>query len=234
MLPWMLVVFALLAALLITSVFGKQQQWMFQSEKKWDAEWKAGQWGYMDKVAVERSKVAVMGVLGQMYASHLNGSVLDVGCGEGSLADFLTPEQRSKYVGVDLSREAVQVARRKRPALRFVHAAAHHFKPRLEALPFSLIFFADMLYYVEHEEVLKQYEDYLDKGGIVVISIFHHSEELMYLKIFEFARTLFEKIDEMEVAGVTKKQAHGSAVVTTKVAFHIEAYRKRNGTASTT
>lgn len=225
---------ALSAAILflLSVVCHSKEQWMFQSEKKWDQEWRAGQWEYMDKVAVERSKVAVIGALGQMFAAH-NGSVLDVGCGEGSLSDFLSEEQRRHYIGLDLSREAVAVARRKRPSLRFVHVAAHHYRPREENLPFNLMFFADMLYYVEHEAVLTQFESYLAPHGIVIITIFHHSEELMYLKIFEFARKLFEKIDEIDISGVTRKQAHGSAVVQIKTAFHIEVYRKRNGTAPT-
>ena len=203
-----------------------KEQWMFQSEKKWDAQWRAGQWSYMDKVAVERSKIAVMGVMGQLY-SNATGSVLDVGCGEGSLADFLTSEQQAQYVGVDLSKEAVLSGRRKRPKLRFVHSAAHHFKPRREGMRFDLIVFADMLYYVEYEKVMNQFDAYLNPNGIVIISIFHHSEELMYKNIFDAAGKIFDKVDEIEVAGTTKKQAHGAEVVVTKVAFHIETYRKK-------
>ena len=48
-----------------------------------------------------------------MYTGS-NSSVLDVGCGEGAISDFLSPVQNSRYVGVDLSKEAVQVAKNKR------------------------------------------------------------------------------------------------------------------------
>ena len=220
-------VLLLFAALLPVWTTQGKEQWMFQSEKKWDAQWRAGQWSYMDKVAVERSKIAVMGVMGQLY-SNASGSVLDVGCGEGSLADFLSEQQRAQYVGVDLSKEAVLSGRRKRPHLRFVHAAAHHFRPRKEGrTTFDLVVFADMLYYVEYENVLRQYDEFLNPNGIVIISIFHHSEQLMYKNIFDCAAKIFEKVDEVEVAGTTKKQAHGAEVVVTKVAFHIETYRKR-------
>ena len=202
---------------------------MFQSEKKWDQQWRSGQWGYMDKVPVERSKIAVMGVMVQIY-SNGTGSVLDIGCGEGSLSDFLTSEQKIKYVGVDLSKEAVLSGRLKRKGIRLVHAAAHQFRPRQDRRQYDTIIFADMLYYVEYENVLNQYDSYLGASGIVVISIFRHGDEIMYKNIFDYAGKVFEKIDEIEVAGTTKKQAHGSNVVVTKVAFRIEVYRKRSST----
>ena len=34
---------------------------MFQSEKKWDNEWSSGAWDYMESVAVERARIAVIG-----------------------------------------------------------------------------------------------------------------------------------------------------------------------------
>ena len=45
-----------------------------------------------------------------MYTS-VNASILDVGCGEGAISDFITPDQKKKYVGVDLSKEAIQFAK---------------------------------------------------------------------------------------------------------------------------
>ena len=221
----------ILAGAQLTSCDSKEP-WLFQSEKKWDQQWRSGQWEYMDKVAVERSKIAVMGVLVQIY-SNATGSVLDIGCGEGSLADFLTPEQKHKYVGVDLSKEAVLSGRRKRKGLRFVHAAAHQFRPRQERMHYDTIVFADMLYYVEYENVLKQFNGYLSPNGVLVVSIFHHTDTLMYKNIFDYAAKIFDKVDEMDVSGTTKKQAHSSKIETTKVAFHIEVYRKRTNETST-
>ena len=210
---------------------------MFQSEKKWDQEWRAGQWDYMDKVAVERSKTAVMGVLVQIHANS-TGSVLDIGCGEGSLADFLTPEQKHNYVGVDLSKEAVLSGRRKRRGLRFVHAAAHQFHPRQERMHYDTIVFADMLYYVEYEKVLAQYNEYLSPNGVVVVSIWrpqlsgasvvYKNFSIHRKRIFEYVGKIFERVDEMEVSGTTKKKANEKNVVQAKVVFDIIVYRKRN------
>ena len=198
-----------------------EDQWMFQSESKWDKEWKSGEWTYMETVAVERSRIAVIGgVFIPMYGGA-NSSVLDIGCGEGSISDFLAPNAKHKYVGVDLSKEAIIAAKKARgPPLRFVHAAAHRFKP---LHTFDVVVFSDVLYYTEHEKVLRQYEQYLNPNGILIISIFHQTEKLMYPHIFEFASQVFNKIDEIDVSGFTRKGKNGG---TEKTAFHIEVYRK--------
>jgi len=194
----------------------------------------------MDTVAIERAKVSVVGVLAQIYAANstatsaaAQGSVLDIGCGEGSLADFLSTDQQAGYVGVDLSREAILSAKRKRPTMKFVHSAAHKFHPKGHKT-FKVISFADMLYYVDHKSVLEQYSGYLAPEGIVIISMFFQEKgKLLYQNIWNDARAMFDKIDEMELSGSTKKQAHGKAVVETATAFHIEVYRKRAGAKPT-
>lgn len=199
-----------------------EDQWLFQSESKWDKEWKSGAWTYMETVAVERSRIAVVGgVMIPMYANP-NASVLDIGCGEGSISDFLKDDQKSRYVGVDISKEAILAAKRARgPPMRFVHATAHLFKPMHK---FDVVVFSDVLYYVEHEKVLKQYEGYLNPNGIVIISIFHQTDKLMYPHIFEYAAKVFDKLDEMDVSGYTRKHKDGPVE---KTAFHVEVYRKK-------
>jgi 2-polyprenyl-3-methyl-5-hydroxy-6-metoxy-1,4-benzoquinol methylase len=217
----------LLLLLSLTSVV-ESADWMFQSEERWDKEWKSGAWNYMDKIATERSRVAVIGgVLVQMY-SRQNASVLDIGCGEGAISDFLGPSQQSTYVGLDISKEAIQNAKKIRGAPRkFVHSNLYAFKPQHT---FDVIIFSDVLYYVEHEKALQQYRDLLSPNGIIIISIFHQTEKLMYDNIWTYARTHFTYLDEMEVQGYTTKGgAHGiKAQKREKTAFHIEVYRKKD------
>lgn len=198
-------------------------QWMYQSDKKWDKEWRSGQWTYLESVAVERSRIAVIGgVLVPMYAPSRNSSIIDVGCGEGATADFLPITQKSLYTCVEISKEAIHAAKASRgPPLKFVHSPAHLFAPKFKH---DIIIFNEMLYYVEHEKVLQQYNEYLTPKGIVIISIFHPTEKLLYENIFEFARKVFLRIDEMEISGYTKKSEKSKQE---RTAFHIEVYRKR-------
>lgn len=223
--------------LLISETISKENQgWLFQSEDKWDQQWRRGNWNYMDEVPVERAKVAVLAELSKLYgrngtaSSDEAGGILDVGCGEGSLLDFISREDQNTYVGIDISREAVRAARAKRPQGRFVHALAHSFQPRRTGAKFNMVIFSDVLYYIDHESTLQRYNDeLLTSDGVVIISIFQKPEtdKVLYENIFESARKIFDKLDEMHLSGTTQKTAHGSDVVTAKTGFRIEVFRKK-------
>lgn len=200
-----------------------KDQWIFQSEKKWDKEWTSGAWEYQEKVPVERSRIAVIGgVLVQMYAPNANSTVLEIGCGEGAVSDFLTVNQRAAYVGVDISKEAIAIAKSKRQStgMRFVHAAAHKFQPSAK---FDIIIFSEMLYYTEYEKIMDQYSTYLNPTGIVIISIYQMAGMPKYEKIFAYAANKFQLIDEIEVSGKTKKWE--TEKVAEKTAFRIQVLR---------
>jgi 2-polyprenyl-3-methyl-5-hydroxy-6-metoxy-1,4-benzoquinol methylase len=49
---------------------------------------------------------------------YLNGRVLDVGCGSGALAGFVSP---ASYLGVDVDQHSLDLARARYPAHRFQH-----------------------------------------------------------------------------------------------------------------
>ena len=214
--------------LLLCNISITYGDWMFQSEQKWDQQWKSGAWDYMDKVAVERSKIAIIGgVFAHIYTNN-NASVLDMGCGEGAMSDFLSEGQKQRYLGVDLSKEAIVNARMKRPKLKFLHSGVYQFVPHHQ---FDIIVFSDVLYYVEHEKILQQYSKYLTPTGIIILSIFHTTEKLMYENIFNSARNIYNKIDEVDVSGITRKKAHSNQEEIVKTAFHIEVYTLRNKTA---
>lgn len=214
--------------LLLCNISITYGDWMFQSEQKWDQQWKSGAWDYMDKVAVERSKIAIIGGVFAHIYTNSNASVLDMGCGEGAMSDFLSEGQKQRYLGVDLSKEAIVNARMKRPKLKFLHSGVYQFVPHHQ---FDIIVFSDVLYYVEHEKILQQYSKYLTPTGIIILSIFHTTEKLMYENIFNSARNIYNKIDEVDVSGITRKKAHSNQEEIVKTAFHIEVYTLRNKTA---
>ena len=193
-------------------------------------------WDYMDLQTTEKSKNAIIGSVFVQVAIGKNGTMLDVGCGEGSISDHLLPTQT--YVGVDISKEAVQRAKQKRVARlddvksnvigasvlenkrKFVHMNAYDFVPTHK---FDVIVFSDMLYYLDHEKLLKQYIEYVNPGGYIIIAIFSKSiERLMYENIFSTARALFNKVDEIDIGGWTMRRQNDKRELT---AFHIEMYK---------
>jgi 2-polyprenyl-3-methyl-5-hydroxy-6-metoxy-1,4-benzoquinol methylase len=214
---------------IVLFVWSSDKPWMFQTEAKWDLEWSNGEWDYMDKVSVERSKNSIIGsVLVPMYTPR-NASVLDIGCGIGAISDFLNSEQRMHYVGVDISKEAVVRAKERRKetghlSLKYVHSNVYDFTP---THAFDVIVFSDVLYYVDSEKVLEKYATFLQPNGLLIVSIFSNSfgKTLKYHEhIFESARKLYKKIDELDVGGWTKKKVDGKSE---KTAFHLEVYRRK-------
>lgn len=71
------------------------------SKEKWESEYSKGQWNYLDQETVERSRTAIVAVF-TLYKRG-DGIILDVGCGEGVLYDYLPESSRSNYIGVDIS-----------------------------------------------------------------------------------------------------------------------------------
>ena len=179
----------------------------------------------MEFNGVERSRAAVIGgVLSSLYASSVNASLLDVGCGEGAISDFITMNQKAKYVGVDISKEAIHLAKSKRgPPLRFVHSAAHTFQPKNN---FDVVVFSEVLYYVEHEKVISQYLEYLNPKGIMIISNYHLTEQLLpeHQKIFDYARSHLTFLDEVDISGYINKMKGEKKI---KTGLHLEVYRKK-------
>lgn len=198
----------------------QKKNWMFQSENKWDREWKNGMWEFLETIPIERARISVIGSVLIPGYTPVNASVLDVGCGEGAIADFLNPERKARFVGMDLSVEAINLAIKKRgPPMTFIHAAAHAYVPdRL----FDAIVFSEVLYYVNHAKILMQYEQALAPKGIFIISIFHQPNLAKYDNIFMFARERYELVDEMFVEGYTKKSRNGGRE---KTSFRVEVYR---------
>ena len=177
-----------------------ERQWIYQPAYGWDRQWKQGVWNYMDKVPAERGRIAIIGsVLIQTY-SHANASVLDVGCAEGPLTDFLTPGQRERYLGVDISKVVVARASRIRYPMKFVNSVAHEFHTSEK---WDVIVLSEILMHVEHEKILKQYEQYLAPNGIIIISVFTLDGPDKYGEIFKFSREYFEVVDRMELSGYT-------------------------------
>jgi len=185
----------------------------------WNNEFRSGKWAHLDRVPVERARQSVItGVFINM--NFPNGSVLDVGCGEGTLSDYLNPVQRPKYLGLDIAREAVRIARQKRPDLAFKAHECENFVPRSN---FDVIVFNEMLYYTEHVDIMKRFSKFLNPGGIFVISIWF-SDKIDYLRksIFDDAEKLFPKssLGAIQLKGNTLNLGK-----TREVSFQIEAFR---------
>eukprot|EP01031_Cornospumella_fuschlensis_P029435 gene29435-35528_t len=201
----------------------QRKNWMAISERKWDREWKAGMWEYMESVPAERARIAVIGSVLVPSYTPLNASVLDVGCGEGAIADFLTGGRKEHFVGIDISSEAIQLAIKKRgPPMTYIHSPAHSYTTSLR---FDAIIFSEVLYYVNYAKILQHYEEFLAPNGVFIISIYYQQNHPKYFEsIFNYARERYESLDEMFVEGYTTKMKGGKRE---KTSFRVEVFRRK-------
>lgn len=188
------------------------------SLESWNKEYSKGEWEYLDKIAIERARAAVIATLHQTY-SKKNGLLLDVGCGEGVLSDFLMPDERKRYIGVDISDIAIKNAKEKRH-LNFIASTAERYLPSER---YDTIVFNEMLYYVNHRHVLKKYSRFLNPDGIIIISIWYSKKvDVLMTKIFQDAGVLFAPVDEIYLSGVT---VPGTKTQKMPVSFRIGVFK---------
>jgi len=138
------------------------------AKEVWEEQYRRGHWELMrsfDEVA--RYSV----IAGYLHHLKPGGSVLDVGSGEGLLADHLRPFGYSRYLGVDLSEAAIeQAAGRADGKTAFAAASAETYEPpdRWDAIVFNecVYYFNDPL------GTVRRYEAFLEEGGVFIVSTF--------------------------------------------------------------
>lgn len=138
------------------------------SREIWEQQYQAGRWEFM-RALDELARYSV--IAGYVHQLHPGGSVLDVGSGEGILLDHLKPFGVSRYLGVDLSEEAVrQGAARADARSSFLAADAEQYRP---AERWDAIVFNECVYYFEDPVgTVLGYRDGLAEGGTFIVSTF--------------------------------------------------------------
>jgi 2-polyprenyl-6-hydroxyphenyl methylase/3-demethylubiquinone-9 3-methyltransferase len=98
--------------------------------------------------------------------------VLDHGCGEGILKQHLNAACYSRYLGVDLSSDAVAMAMNGKADEKshFVEGNVETFQPDGG---YDIILFNEVLYYLKDPlATVMRYEPYLNPRGVIIVSMF--------------------------------------------------------------
>lgn len=138
------------------------------SKEVWEAQYGQGGWEFMRRLD-ELARYSV--IAGYLHALKPGGSVLDVGSGEGLLADHLRPFGYSRYLGVDLSEAAIrQAAGRGDDATAFAAADAEAYTPpgRWDAVVFNECVY----YFNDPVGTVERYRGFLAEGGVFIVSTF--------------------------------------------------------------
>jgi 2-polyprenyl-3-methyl-5-hydroxy-6-metoxy-1,4-benzoquinol methylase len=103
------------------------------------------------------------------------GSVLDVGCGEAVLRDYL-PKYLT-YLGIEPSAKAAETARAKYGSDSIVHSTAESFEAC--DLRWDCIVFNEMLYYsLNPLSLLEKYAKLVREEGTIIVSIYQKASKV--------------------------------------------------------
>lgn len=139
---------------------------------QWEVEYADGDWAYLEGMA-ERSHHMV--ILGYLLAGFDRPSVLDAGCGAGTLLQLLGGFRIGSYDGMDTSRVAIEQARVRMRGTELPFPADFQvagFEQFATDKRYDVIVFNESLSYVRDPlAVLKSFERFLLPGGKFIISL---------------------------------------------------------------
>jgi len=166
------------------------------SRETWEEQYRTGHWELM-RAMDEVARYSV--IAGYLHRLHPGGSVLDVGAGEGLLLDHLRPLGISRYLGIDLSEEAVrQGAHRTDERASLLAADAESYRPgeRWDAIVFN-----ECVYYFEDPVgTVLAYRDGLAEGGTLIVSTFRSRRADV------IAKRLIDRLPLIEEVAVTNRK----------------------------
>jgi 2-polyprenyl-3-methyl-5-hydroxy-6-metoxy-1,4-benzoquinol methylase len=145
----------------------------------WDDMFRRGQWDHLAGKAEIPHYALIAG-----YAHKLigRGRVLDAGCGEGVLIDYLDLG-RLDYVGFDISETAISRARQRAPSARLLISGIDEF-PIDQERPYDAIIFNEVLPAVRDPlATLDRFCGILEPGGVAIISLYQNPDERANAKI---------------------------------------------------
>ena len=126
-------------------------------------------------------------------------SILDIGCGTGTLLKKIDINNISFYKGIDISSTAInQAIKLENPKVSFEKTDMMTFEPQVK---FNIIIFCESLYYLRDDNqidiIIEKYDNFLANNGIVIISCYYKTN---YSIIFEKYKHHYFLLDDIKVS----------------------------------
>jgi 2-polyprenyl-3-methyl-5-hydroxy-6-metoxy-1,4-benzoquinol methylase len=136
---------------------------------RWEIEYQAGRWAYL-KGLQEAGRYGV--VAAWLRQAMRCGALLDVGCGEAILAGHLDRAQVTRYVGVDISQTALDLAALPPGWGELSCGRLEDYAPVVGAR-FAAIVFNEVLFFTDAPAaMLERYRAWLAPDGVVIVSMY--------------------------------------------------------------
>jgi 2-polyprenyl-3-methyl-5-hydroxy-6-metoxy-1,4-benzoquinol methylase len=143
------------------------------SPAQWEREYESGNWAYLGRL----SELAHYSIVTGYCLFFESETILDVGCGQGVLTRMLQTVPYRFYQGIDISARAILDAETRygNEKTLFTHSDAVSFQP---ARRFDTIIFNECLcYFDDPARIVRQYKEYLEPGGRIIVSAFSSGQE---------------------------------------------------------
>lgn len=186
----------------------KPMDWLFKilpyrplqvAEEEWETHYSSERWEFLKEVGQLAHYSVIVG-----YCCYFKqpGTILDIGCGEGILQEKLRPYKYSRYVGVDISTEAIHLAPNKQDERTlFVRADASRYIPNER---FNIIIFNECLYYFKDPlSVMRRYANFLEENGLLIVSMYVTERTKCIWKILEKSYTPDDEVRVTNKSGVS-------------------------------
>ncbi len=161
----------------------------------WDAEYSSEQWARLHSID-ELSRYSL--IVGYCGFLRPGGSTLEVGCGEGVLARRVRSAGISRYLGIDISAQAIGAAKAAGlEGCEFEVADAETFAPP-PGQRFDVLIFNESLYYFKQpDREAIRYSECLTADGIVIVSL---ENVVRSHQIWSMLGHAFKTLDSVRVA----------------------------------
>ncbi|MFB6453968.1 class I SAM-dependent methyltransferase [Chitinophaga sp. Hz27] len=161
-----------------------------ESSNIWDQQYSQGSW---DVLKSEKENARQETARQLIYKYAFNGTLLEVGCGEGLLQQHLNPDAYTFFTGVDFSAIAIN-----RAAALNDHKTSYIVADMEVYTPphlIDLILFNESIYYAKNPlDLLRRYMPFLRDNGVMMTSIFSTGNNL---KIIKQIHESFDIVDEI-------------------------------------
>jgi len=157
-----------------TNIIGHTIPNVHNLEVKWDKMYNSGEWNYLSGID-ELAHYSV--IIGYCEFVSPNALILDVGCGEGLLAQRLEPHAHEKYIGIDISNKAIEIAEQFNKNCNLTSFAVCDAESYIPPNTMDIIIFNESLYYFNDlVATMQHYDNFLNTDGHFIISMFDQPE----------------------------------------------------------